>query len=174
MLLSSAFFAYNRKIHYGMGESPFQAFQGHSVTIPKDLVFPELGEPAEDEATQLQDTAGRFKVFYGRMQGMFHGVPPLIDYLWGIYELVWFHAPLRIYERSGHLIKTTRVAIGPYRVVDKVSLRVICIRPANTRGATLRVNNSSLTRYDELAMVLAHLHDGSSLLVACRLQMRSK
>ena len=61
------------------------------------------------------------------MQGMFHGVPPITDYLWGIYELVWFHSPLRIYERSGHLIKTTRVAIGPYRVVDKVSLRVICI-----------------------------------------------
>ena len=95
-------------------------------------------------------------MFYGWMQGMFCGIPMLIDYKWGINELVWFHTPLRIYQRNGQLIKTTRVAIGPYRIVDKVSLRVICIRPANTRGATLRVNKSSLTSYDELAAVLAH------------------
>ena len=87
---------------------------------------------------------------------MFHGIPPLTDHLWRIYELVWFHTPLRIYERGGHLIKTTQVAIGPNRVVDKVSLRVICIRSANTRGATLRVNKSFLTAYDELATVMAH------------------
>ena len=93
MFLSSAFFAYNTKIHYGMGESPFKAFQGRSATVPDDLVFPELGEPAEDEATQLQDTEARFQVFYGKMQGMFHGIPLLTDHLWRIYELVWFHTP---------------------------------------------------------------------------------
>ena len=114
-----------------------------------------MGEPAEEEAVQLQDTMGRFEMFYWWMQGMFSGIPTLVDYRWRRNELVWFHAPLKIYQRNGQLIKTTQVAIGPYRIVDKVSLRVICIRPANTRGATLRVNKSDLTSYEELAAMLA-------------------
>ena len=155
MFLCSAFFVYNTKMHYGMEESPFQAFRGRRANLPEDLVFPEMGESAKEEVTQLKDTAGRFEVFYGRMQGMFCGIPVLVDYKLGINKLAWFHTPLRIYQRNGQIIKTTRVAIRPDRIVDKVSLRVICIRPANTRGATLRVNKSDLTSYDELAAVLA-------------------
>ena len=83
------------------------------------------------------------------MQRMFQGIPMLVDCKWRISELVWFHAPLKICQRNGQLIKTTQVAIGPYRIVDKISLGVICIRPANTRGVTLKVNKTDVTRYDE-------------------------
>ena len=47
------------------------------------------------------------------------------------------------------------MAFGPYRIVDKISLGVICIQPANTSGATLRVKQADITKYDELAVVLA-------------------
>ena len=109
------------------------------------MVFPELGEPGEDEVTQLQDTAARFEVFYAKMQMMFHGIPSLTDHLWKIYDLVWFYAPLRIYQRGSHLIKTTQVAIRPYKVVDKLSLQVVCIRSSNVRGTPIRVHKSCLT-----------------------------
>ena len=89
-----------------MRESPYKAFQGGSASIPDDSVFPELGEPTEGEATQLQDTAARFEVFYAKMQVILHGISLLTNHLWRIYDLVWFHAPLRIYQRGSHLIKT--------------------------------------------------------------------
>ena len=113
MFLSSAIFTYNTKTHYGMGESPFQAFRGRRANLPEDLVFLEMGEPAEEEATQLQDTAGRFEMFYGQMQGMFRGIPKLVDYRWSINELVWFHAPLKIYERMANLSRLLEWPSGP-------------------------------------------------------------
>ena len=79
----------------------------------------------------------------------------LVDYKWKVSKLVWFSAPLKICQRDGQLIKTTRVAIGQYRIVDEISLGVICIRPANTRVATLRVNKAEITKYDKLAAILA-------------------
>ena len=107
MFLSAAFFAYNTKVHHDMEETPFKAFRGCRANLPEHLVFPVPGEPAKEEAVQLQDTMGRFEVFYMRMQRMFQGIPVLVDYKWRVSELVWFHAPLKICQRNGQLIKTT-------------------------------------------------------------------
>ena len=99
------------KTHYGMGESPFHAFRGRRANLPEDLVFPEIGDLAEEEATQVQETLGRFEVFYGWMQGCEN--PTLVDYKWGINELVWFHTPLRIYQGMANLYRLLGWPSGP-------------------------------------------------------------
>ena len=94
-------------------------------------------------------------MFHAKMQVMFSGISPLIDYWWKIHDWVWYEAPLRSYQWGGHLIKTTSVAVGPYQIVDKLSLQVISIRASHAPGTLLWVHKSCLTAYDEIAAVLA-------------------
>ena len=62
------------------------------------------------------------------MQVMFSRILPLIDYWWKLGNWVWYEAPVRIHQRGGWLIKTTSVVVGPYQIVDKLSLQLISIR----------------------------------------------
>ena len=93
-------------------------------------------------------------MFLVKMQMMFSGILPLIYYGWKLGDWVWYEAPLRIYQRGGHLIKTTSVAVGPYQIVNKLSLQVISIWASHVPGTLLWVHKSCLTAYDEIVAVL--------------------